>query len=125
MRRKATTSEKTSFSNCCGLVLPRVFGFIFVILVLPILLIAGFALRVNTGEPVLLKDEILDNGRRKSGIYRFRTTGSGNKAFSIIGRFFRSYSVDDFPAFWSMACGDVSVGEFLRLTKFFRLPSKK
>jgi sugar transferase EpsL len=85
------------------------------IILLPLLIIIGFLLRTNSDEPILLREEVQRPDGTTGGRYRFRTTGRGSAAFRAVGRYLRRYSVDEFPALWSIVTGDLRLRDLLRL----------
>jgi len=97
--------------------LGRLIALIFLITFLPTLLLIVLLLRSNSGEPVVLTDEVLPPGEPKANIHRFRTTGPGNNAFRIIGRFLRSFGYDDLPALWDVLRGRIGLIQLYRLDR--------
>jgi sugar transferase EpsL len=80
---------------------------------LPTLALLAFLLRTNTDEPVLLADDMVTTDGQRVRSYRFRTTGRGSSAFQAIGRFLRSYSLDELPGLWAIARGQISLAQFI------------
>jgi lipopolysaccharide/colanic/teichoic acid biosynthesis glycosyltransferase len=85
-------------------------------LVLPLILI-GFVLRTNTDEPVLVMDQLPQTDGTKLVLHRFRTTGRGTDAFRFIGRFLRSFNIDDLPGLWDVARGQIRFGNLAQLDR--------
>ena len=104
-----------SFRSKAGRVLGRVVAFVVLVTVLPALVLAGFLLRTNSDEPVLLRDDVLTTDGTRVCIHRFRTTGRGSDAFRAIGRFIRSLGYDDLPALWEVLRGQIGLSQFYHL----------
>ena len=95
-------------------VLERLVGLLVVIVFLPTLLLLALFLRTNSDEPVLLTDLFFGRAGRPVRSYRFRTTGRGTSAFSVVGRFLRMYSMDELPGFLGVVRGQCGLLDILR-----------
>lgn len=95
----------------------RVVALVLLIACTPTLLLVWLVLRGNSDEPVLQREERKTARGGNVMSYRFRTTGRGSRAFQRIGRFVRRYSIDEFPALWSIVAGDLRLKDILRLFK--------
>jgi lipopolysaccharide/colanic/teichoic acid biosynthesis glycosyltransferase len=93
----------------------RLVGLLVVIVFLPTLLLLALFLRTNSDESVLLTDRFVGKSGRPVQSYRFRTTGRGTSAFRIVGRFLRTYSLDELPGFWAVVRGECGLLDILRL----------
>src|SRR2546423_406860 len=68
------------------------------------LIIYGFA-----GSPIVVNDEMLGTNGGLLRIYRFRSSGAGGPVFRAFGRFLRLSGIDEWPAFWNVILGDISL----------------
>ncbi len=89
--------------------LERFVALIVLVLVLPLLLLAALLIRTTSDGRIINKDELVSRDGKLIHIHRFRTTGQGNAAFHVVGRFLRTYSIDELPGFWSVAHGDIEL----------------
>ena len=89
---------------------------ILVALILPLILI-GSVIRANTDDPVFVTDELLRTDGAKLRLHRFRTTGRGTHAFRFIGRFLRSFGIDDIPGLWDVARGQIGFRNLAQLRR--------
>jgi lipopolysaccharide/colanic/teichoic acid biosynthesis glycosyltransferase len=76
-------------------------------------LLAAIAIFVHStaGRPVVVVDTWVTERGKAVRTHRFRTTGQGLPLFRAIGRLLREYSVDELPSLWSVACGEVRLGD--------------
>lgn len=92
----------------------RVIALSMLVVLLPTLVLLTFFIQTNSDGPVFVADEMVAKDGRLARRYRFRTAGRGTGAFRSIGRFLRSYSIDDLPGLWSVACGGLRLGDLFR-----------
>ena len=89
------------------MVLERVFAFVSLILLLPMLLCVGALIGGSAGRPVLLLDTVAMRNGKFVQRHRLRTTGSGGTVFRSIGRFMRQCQMDELPVLWDIVCGRI------------------
>ena len=99
----------------CRSLFDRVVALLILIVFAPSLALVAFLLRTNTDEPILVTEDLVAADGTPSRTYRFRTTGRGTTVFRSIGRFLRSYSIDEFPGLWAIVRGQISLMQFFRL----------
>ena len=94
----------------------RLVACLFLVVLLPALILIALFIQRVAGSPIIVADQSPSGeGPRIRRRYRFRTTGRGSSVFHTVGRFLRSYSIDELPALWSVARGDIGLRGFFRL----------
>ena len=93
----------------------RLLALLLFVAVSPTLLWAAVLLRINSPDPILLTDEVLNQDGSVLRSYRFRTTGRGSDAFRLVGRILRRFSIDELPGLWAVVQGRVGLRQFLRI----------
>lgn len=98
---------------CCGLILT--------LLTLPILIVIMILIRIESKGPPIFKQTRIGKGGNPFTIYKlrsmtYRPQQSGHYATSMqdnritkVGRFLRKTSLDEFPQFWNLVLGDMSL----------------
>ena len=94
------------------------------ILLIPVLLIAAIAVKVDSKGPVIFKQERLGLHGRVFSIYKFRSmrvnaehTGSGvysgknDARVTRVGKFLRASSIDELPQLWNIIKGERGIIE--------------
>jgi lipopolysaccharide/colanic/teichoic acid biosynthesis glycosyltransferase len=97
---------KVAMERLCALI-------ILVCIAWPMVLIALF-IQMSAGGPIIHTDRYTTSDGSIARRHRFRTTGPGTRAFHVVGRFLRAYSIDEFPAFWDVLRGEISLADVLR-----------
>lgn len=94
-------------------------AFIGLVLVLPLLLLAGLAVLVTVGRPVVFRQERAGLHGRPFTLYKLRTmraaTGPDGQPLpdaerlTRLGRVLRKLSIDELPQLWNVMNGDMSL----------------
>lgn len=88
------------------------------LLLSPLLLAAGLAIRLTMGAPILFRQQRPGLHGRPFAIYKFRTmrdarpgepAHSDEERLTSLGRFLRSWSIDELPELWNILKGDMSL----------------
>jgi lipopolysaccharide/colanic/teichoic acid biosynthesis glycosyltransferase len=109
----ASTSKRLFDIGCVVFSLP---------LTLPILVLAGFAVRVTSRGPVLFRQQRMGCHGKTFTIYKFRTmpvrrrsssrpvvTTAINQRFTPVGPFLRRWKLDELPQLFNVLRGDMSL----------------
>jgi len=103
------TRFRTFFSEAAE----RLIATAILILMLAVLLAIAAAIHLTSIGPVLVAEESPGKKRLPVRTYRFRTRGPGTRLFEGIGRLLRRFRLDEYPVFWSVTKGDISLAEAL------------
>jgi len=88
--------------------LERLVACIFLIVLLMPLLLIALTIHLFGGTPVIVSKELpCMPGKAVRHHYRFRTTAPDGTFLRGIGKFLNLYSIDEFPALWNVARGDM------------------
>ena len=89
------------------------------LLLSPVLIVAALAVWLESGRPILFRQERVGLRFSRFHILKFRTmrvqsdgplvTVGGDKRISKVGRFLRLTKVDELPQFWNVLRGEMSV----------------
>jgi lipopolysaccharide/colanic/teichoic acid biosynthesis glycosyltransferase len=100
----------------CGLAV------LFLVLTLPILLLAAMAVKLTSRGPIFYLQTRLGRNGHPFSIYKIRTmldncerlsgicwSGKGDPRITMVGRFLRVTHIDELPQFWNVLRGDMSI----------------
>ena len=106
---------RKSSTRCSLAGLERFVACVFLVVLAPVLLLVGVLIYLSVGSPVVVLDDLTTRDGSVVRTYCFRTTGEGPPAFAFIGKLLRTWSINEWPALWSVVAGEIRLREFLRL----------
>jgi len=130
----AAPNESVKSAGARGL--PRwaefVIAFIGLILAAPLIVLAGLAIAVSSGLPIIFRQTRVGRNGRTFELYKLRTmrsstsgrqiTTSNDTRITRLGRFLRHTKLDELPALWNVLRGEMSlVGPRPEVPRFVRL----
>lgn len=110
-----------TYANFYKSMFDRVFSFVFMLLVSPILIVAAISIAVTNGRPVLFKQNRVGQFGVIFSIYKFRTMentdtkaesdfNAGDRSrITKVGRILRRTKIDELPQLFNILLGDMSL----------------
>ncbi len=116
-RARAPSGVYLFFKRCVDIL----FGGFGLLLILPIFPIIVFLIRRNSPGPAIIFQERVGKDGKLFTLYKFRTMfkdtalyagaprGDDDKRVTSVGRWLRRFSIDEWPQFWNVLLGDMSI----------------
>jgi lipopolysaccharide/colanic/teichoic acid biosynthesis glycosyltransferase len=115
----ATAIEATALSEFLKRGMDLVISFLMLIASLPLLLVCALLIKVDSPGPVLFRQMRVGRNFRPFPLIKLRTmvagatgpayTLTGDPRVTRIGQWLRRFKLDEFPQFWNVLCGDMSL----------------
>ncbi len=108
-----TAAVKRAFDIVCSAIC--------MILLIPVYIAVAIAVKLDSPGPVLYRQERIGLHKRKFNILKFRTmkvdaeadgpalSSPSDPRVTRVGHFLRKYRIDEFPQFWNVIVGDMSI----------------
>jgi lipopolysaccharide/colanic/teichoic acid biosynthesis glycosyltransferase len=96
-----------------GLTPQRVVAGVLLILMSPLIIVIGIAVRLTMGKPTLFRQMRAGEGARPFDLMKFRTMrtglGSDEERLTAFGRWLRRSSIDELPTLWNVLRGEMAL----------------
>ncbi len=114
-------NSKDRLLNILKIVIDYIVAFIFSVLLLPLALILGLAIKLSGDGPVIFSQQRVGKSGKKFTLYKFRSmhyqngeglsllTGSNDSRITSVGRFMRKHKFDEIPNFINVLKGEMSL----------------
>jgi exopolysaccharide biosynthesis polyprenyl glycosylphosphotransferase len=115
---------KSQFLLAAKRTIDIIVSLILIVLTTPLLALTALAILLETGRPVLFRQERIGLGRRSFQIFKFRSmrqsteqekkdkpswTADGDPRITRVGNFIRKYRLDELPQLFNVLRGDMSL----------------
>ena len=112
--------QRKKFSLFMKRLFDLVFGFLILVFFLPVLLIIGVVIKIDSKGPIMFRQVRVTQYGRQFRIFKFRTmvkaaeeigaqiTTKDDSRITKLGRILRKYRIDEFPQILNIISGDMS-----------------
>jgi lipopolysaccharide/colanic/teichoic acid biosynthesis glycosyltransferase len=97
----------------------RLAGFLLIVVLLPLIVVLGLAIRIDSRGPVFIRLRRVGRHGREFGMWKFRKmrvdatgpplTSPDDDRFTRLGRVLAKYKLDEIPQLWNVLRGQMSV----------------
>ena len=101
------TKNKTSGTYKGKRLLDITISSLFLLLSIPVLLLASLLILISSGKPVMFKQERMIPGGKSFTTLKLRTMKDGKVTWA--GKILRPHHIDEIPQFWNVIKGDMSL----------------
>lgn len=119
-RKKANYSETKPVSFAVKKGIDAVSGIFGLVLSAPVILLSAIAIKLETKGPAIFKQKRIGKDGKPFDAYKLRTmyensnpnvnvTGKDDERITKVGKILRKFSIDEFPQFYNIAKGDMSL----------------